>query len=349
MRKLRAAVIGAGNIAQSEHLPAYQMISDLVEVVAIADIQPQRSIEAAKRFGIPSAYGSAQEMLEKESAIDFVDVCTWNQSHAELSIQAMEKGCAVICEKPLAIDLPSAERIAAAVGRTGVPFMVAMVSRFGSEAQLLKSMIDQGELGEVYFSKTGYLRRRGTPIGWFTDRSKSGGGALIDIGVHNLDLTWWLMGCPKPVRVTGRTASYIGNFTTKGVTRWEALDKGNGVFDTEDSISGMISFDNGSSLFLEASWAINGPGGEYTQLFGTKAGATLQPLTIYGENAQEYLVDVSPQTQKVNKFAQELKHLIHCIHTGETPISPVSHGVSVQRMIHGLYESARLNREMVLE
>ena len=348
MKKLRAALVGAGNIAQSAHLPAYDMVRDQVEVVAIADINLNRAEDAARKFGIPAAYGSAGEMLAKESAIDFVDVCTWNQSHADLSIQAMEKGYAVLCEKPLAWDLAAAERVERAVKQYGVPFMVAMVSRFGSEAQLLKAMIEQGELGHIYFAKTAYLRRRGTPVGWFTDRKKSGGGALIDIGVHSLDLTWWLMGCPKPVRVSGQTAHCIGDFKTRGVSRWEALDKGDGTFDVEDSVTGLITFDNGASLFIEAAWAINGPGQETTQLFGAKAGATLQPLTIYGENQQGYLVDAAPQTQNENKFAVEISHLIHCIHTGETPLAPVAHGVTVQRMIDALYQSAAQNKEIVL-
>ena len=268
MKKLRAAIVGAGNICQSEHLPAYQNLKDLVEVVAIADINLQRAQEAAARFGIPKAYGSVDALL-KDGVPDIVDVCTWNVAHEEVAVKAMRAGAAVICEKPLAHTLESGLRIRQAVQETGRPFMMAMVSRFGAEMQMLHGMLSAGELGEIYYAKTGYIRRRGTPIGWFTDKAKSGGGALIDIGVHNIDGAWYLMGCPKPVRVSGKTSSRIGDFKTKGVSRWEALDRGDGTFNTEDSAVGVIYFENGAVLFVEASWAIN-PRLQLHPIYGAK-------------------------------------------------------------------------------
>lgn len=347
MSKLKVAVVGAGNIGQTEHMPAYQNLKDLVEVVAIADINAQRAKEAAAKYGVPKAYDSVDALLA-DGIPDIVDVCTWNVAHEEVAVKAMKAGAAVICEKPLAHTLESATRIQQVVRETGKPFMMAMVSRFGAEIQMLQEMIKAGELGDIYYAKTGYIRRRGTPIGWFTDTAKSGGGALIDIGVHNIDAAWYLMGCPKPVRVSGQTSNLIGNYKTKGVSRWEALDRGDGTFNTEDSAVGIIYFDNGATLFVEVSWAINGPGSNYTQIYGSKGGASLNPFVIYTENQHDYLVDLTPQLERNNKFEAELRHFAQCVKNGKTPMITIDQGITVQKMIDGIYRSALENREIEL-
>lgn len=347
MKKLKAAVVGAGNIGQTEHMPAYENLKDLVEVVAMVDINLARAQEAARKYAVPKAYNSIDALLA-DSVPDIVDVCTWNVAHEEVAVKAMRAGAAVICEKPIAHTLASALRIQQVVLETSSPFMMAMVSRFGAEVQMLHSMLKAGDLGQIYYAKTGYIRRRGTPIGWFTDTAKSGGGALIDIGVHNIDTAWYLMGCPKPVRVSGKTSSAIGDFKTRGVSRWEALDRGDGTFNTEDSALGVIYFENGASLFVEASWAINGPGGNYTQIYGTKGGASLNPFTIYTENEQNYLVDISPQVERNNKFEAELRHFVQSLNAGTKPLITVDQGVAVLQMIDGIYRSAREGREIVL-
>lgn len=347
MRKLSVTVVGAGNIGQTEHMPAYQKLKDLVEVVAIVDINLQRARESATKYGVPKAYDSIDALLA-DGVTDIVDVCTWNVAHEDVAVKAMRAGAAVICEKPLAHTLESATRIQQVVQETGRPFMMAMVSRFRAEIQMLHEMIKAGELGEIYYAKTGYIRRRGTPIGWFTDRAKSGGGALIDIGVHNIDSAWYLMGCPKPVRVSGKTANLIGNFKTRGVSRWEALDRGDGTFDTEDSAVGIIYFENGATLFVEASWAINGLASNYTHIYGSKGGASLNPIVIYSENQQGYLVDLAPQLERESRFESELRHFAQCVLSGESPMITIDQGITVQKMIDGIYRSALEDREIEL-
>lgn len=345
MEKLRVGIVGAGNIAQSEHLPVYQKLCDMAEVVAIADCNLARAKEAAAKFGVPNAYASVEEMLAS-CALDYVDVCVWNGSHAAVSIAAVRAGKPVLCEKPMADSLSNALEMEREIKKAGVPFMMAMVSRFSGEKQLLKKMVDDGDLGDIYYAKTAYIRRRGTPIGWFTDITKSGGGPVIDIGVHCIDAAWYLMGKPKPVRISANVSRRIGNFTTKGVRRWVAFDSDVTAFDTEDSAAAIIHFENEASLLVETSWALNAPGASYTQICGTKAGATLDPLTIYGENAQGYLTDNRPTVQNPNRFEEEIRHFMNCLRTGKEPISPVEDGVTVQRMLQGIYDSARLSREV---
>lgn len=348
MKKLKAGVIGAGNIARSAHLPVYTgPLAGTVEVAAIADTNLERAKEAAELFSIPKAYASAADLLAGTD-VDFVDICVWNGSHADVAVAAARAGKAILCEKPMADSLAAALNIQAEVNKAGVPFMMAMVSRFTSEAALLHEMVKTGELGDVYYAKTGIVRRRGTPIGWFTDRSKAGGGPVIDIGVHCIDLAWYLMGRPKPVRVSGAVSFAIGNFMTKGVERWTALDPGDGTFDTEDSASAIIHFENGASMLTEASWALNAQPAHYTHICGSKGGAVLDPLTILTENAQGYLTDNKPELPQVDPFEKEIAHFIDCLCSGAKPSVPIEDGVAVQRVLSGIYESAKLGREVEL-
>lgn len=224
MEKIRVAIVGAGNIAQSSHLPAYQKRDDL-EVVAIADWNLARAQDAAEKFGIPKAFQNIDDMLTAVEC-DYVDICVWNRSHADCAIKAAAAGRNILCEKPMAYNLEDALKMKEAVEKAGVTFMLAVPTRYSGEAQLLREMVDAGKLGDIYYAKTAYIRRRGTPIGWFTDTSKSGGGPIIDIGVHCIDRTWFLMGCPKPVRVSASTSYAIGDFKTRGIKRWRALEIG---------------------------------------------------------------------------------------------------------------------------
>lgn len=343
MEKIKVAIVGAGNIAQSAHLPAYQLRND-IEITGIADLNLARAEEAAKKFGIPKAFSSIEEMLEKVEC-DYVDVCVWNRSHAPCVIAAAKAGKHILCEKPMADTLENALKMKKAVEEAGVIFMLAVPTRYSSEAQYARELLDTGKLGDVYFAKTAYTRRRGTPFGWFTDTEKSGGGPVIDIGVHCIDRTWYLMGNPKPVRISAATSYAIGNFDTKGVDRWTALDSDLTAFNTEDSASGIIHFENGASMLFEVSWAQNGPGESFTQVFGSKAGFKLDPLTVYGEELK-YLTDNQPSLPKVNLFSAEIEHFLTCLRTGLKPISDLEQAVNMQRILQGIYDSARLHKEV---
>lgn len=348
MSKIKVGLVGAGNIAQSAHLPAYQALKEQAEVVAIADVNLDRAREAADKFAIPAAYSSVEELLAGAD-VDMIDVCSWNSAHAPVVIAAARAGKAILCEKPMAESLASAQQMADEVNKAGVPFMMAMVSRFGEEQLLLHQMVEAGDLGEIYYAKTAYIRRRGTPLGWFTDTSKAGGGPVIDIGVHCIDRTWFLMGRPRPVRVSASVSHRIGDYQTKGVSRWVALDSDMTAFDTEDSAAAIIHFANGASMLVEASWALNAKPDAYTQICGSKAGATLDPLTIYGENAQGYLTDNQPTVGQSNGFQREIAHFLDCLKNGTKPLAPVEDGLAVQKMLQGIYDSARLQREVTLD
>ncbi len=343
MEKLRIAIIGAGNIAQSAHLPVYVERDD-VDLVAIADWNLERAQAAAKKFGVKKAYRTVEEVLANEE-VDAVDICVWNRSHSEVAIAAARAGKAILCEKPLALNVEHALRMKEEVEKAGVTFMLAVPNRYRSEYRLARDMVDAGKLGEIYYAKTAMVRRRGTPLGWFTDTAKAGGGPVIDIGVHCIDRTWFLMGCPKPVRVSASTSNRIGDYKTKGVSRWIALDSDVTAFDTEDSAAGVIHFENGASMLFEVSWALNMEPTDYTVVCGTKAGIKMDPFTVYGED-MDYLTDNTPTVKEVNPFAVEIDHFIDCVRTGKKPQSTLDEGLTVQRMLNGIYDSARLGKEI---
>ncbi|MCF0136437.1 MAG: Gfo/Idh/MocA family oxidoreductase [Lachnospiraceae bacterium] len=347
-KKLRVGIIGAGNICTSAHLPAYQNLTDRVEVVAIADLVVERAKDAAEKFGIPHYFTTVEELMANVD-VDYIDVCTYTGQHAPVCIAAAKAGKNILCEKPLAANLEQGLAIEKAVKEAGVKFMLAVVTRYGDEQQKYMELKEQGVFGDVYAAKTLYTRRRGTPGGWFTDKELAGGGPVLDIGVHAIDRTWYLMGRPTPVTCSAETSYRIGNWTTKGIHRWEPFEKGRGVFDTEDSANVFFRFEGGKTMIAEIAWAQNANGQATTQIFGTKAGCTFEPLHIYGENEEGYLDDYEPEVTKTNMFENEIAHFLDCVNNDKTPISPIEDAVTIQKMLDAIYRSAEAHREVAID
>lgn len=345
MEKLRIGVVGAGNIFCSGHGPAYEHIQN-AQVVAIADLNVERAKAAAERFHIPAYYGSVEEMLEKAD-IDAVDICTWNNGHAPVAIAAAKAGKHILCEKPLTISDEWADKIEKAVKEAGVKFMLAVPGRFGNAEVYLHEQVKAGKFGEVYLAKTNYIRRRGTPTGWFTDKKTAGGGPVIDIGVHGIDCAWYIMGCPKPTRVSAMTSSRIGDYQTKGVSRWQGTPCPDNQFDTEDVGAGVIHFENGAMMMFEASWASNEADYSGTSIIGSLAGADTNGMTIYGEN-DGYLSDDKIKIDDNNRFQAEITFFADCVLNNRETRYPIEQAVQMQRMLDGIYKSAEQKKEVLL-
>lgn len=346
-KKIRIGLIGAGNIAQNAHIPAY-LKQDDVELYAVCDFNKARADEVKEKYGMKVACYSIEDMA-KIDEVDAVSVCTWNNAHAEAVIAAAKAGKHILCEKPMAMTVEQCLEMEKAVKASGKTYLQGFVTRMDPEAQVVKAAIDAGELGDIYYARCTSMRRRGTPIGWFHNRSKSGGGPVIDIGVHVLDMTWYLMGKPKPIAVSA-CAHYdkIGNFKTKGCDRWTAFDGVDPVFDTEDSANGLIRFENGATINFDVSWAINGkPEGHNAWLYGDKAGAVVHPATLYGETGG-YLSDTALTAARYRNFEMEIRHFLDCIYGKEQPLSPIEDGIAVQRILNGIYESAEKGCEIKL-
>ena len=344
-KKLRVGIVGAGNICTTAHLPAYAKITDIVEVVAIADLVIDRAKDAAEKWGIPNYFASVEELMANVD-VDYIDICTYTGQHAPVCIAAAKAGKHILCEKPLAATLEQGLAMEAAVKEAGVNFMLAVVTRYGAEQQRFRELFEVGVFGEIYAAKTQYVRRRGTPGGWFTDKELAGGGPVLVIGVHAIDRTWYLMDRPTPVSVSAETSYRIGDFKTKGVSRWAPFEKGRGVFDTEDSATVLFRFEGGKTMIAEIAWAINGPEVATTQLFGSKAGCSFDPLTIYAEDEAGYLTDIQPKVRRNDYFVEEIKHFVDCINNDKTPISPMSDAVTIQKMLDGIYRSAAAHKEV---
>ena len=281
---LKVGIIGCGGIANQKHLPALAGIEE-VEVVAFCDIIEERAILSKNTYGTSDGrvYSDYKEMLEKED-LDIVHVCTPNSSHAEISIAAMEADNHVMCEKPMAKTAEEARAMIEASEKTGKKLTIGYQNRFRKDSQFLHAACADGELGEIYNAKAHAIRRRAVPTwGVFLDEEAQGGGPLIDIGTHALDLTLWMMDNYKPKYVVGKTYHKLSDkeSAANAFGSWDPKE-----FTVEDSAFGFIVMENGATIYLESSWALNSLDVKEakTTLHGTKAGADMNDgLTINGE------------------------------------------------------------------
>lgn len=346
-RKLGIGIIGSGGIAQGAHMPGYAAIPDLCEIVAVADVNPETAKAAAQKFDVKHVFTDYRKLLEMDE-IDAVSVCTPNYLHYEPTIEAFKAGKHVLCEKPIAMNAREAAEMVAAGHEAGKKFMVGYNSRFAPTNQLLKTYIDAGDLGEIYFARAQALRRRGIP-GWgvFIDKSKQGGGPLIDIGVHILDLTLWLMGHPKPVAASGMTYAKFGRRSdiVGFMGQWDYKN-----FTVEDFAIGLIRFDNGATISLESSFVANIPEDIFTStLCGTEGGAVTHPLTIVREQHRSLQV-FKPEipNPNINTHAAEMKHFCEAILNDTEPLITGEHGLAVAQIMDAIYASSEAGKEVTI-
>ena len=260
MKPLRVGLIGTGGIMKGAHMFGWTALRDQgrVELVAACDNRRETAEAFAKEFSIPNVFSDFNDMFAKLD-LDVVDVATPNMFHAPAGLAGFKAGCHVYCEKPLAPTPADVKALIKARDKAGKKLMTGQHQRFEGKHEALKRYADAGLLGEVYYAHVSALRRRGAP-GWggFLTKSLSGGGPLIDIGVHILDLTMWIMGFPRPVAVSGvaptKLANLPGIVNRPGWGDWKARKT---VFDVEDFAAGFVRFENGAVLFLEASFLLN--------------------------------------------------------------------------------------------
>jgi predicted dehydrogenase len=335
--RLRVGVIGLG--IGRKHILGWREHPD-VDVVAVADTDAKRLARIGDEFGIEGRYASAQAMLKAER-LDVVSVCTPNKFHCELTIAAFEAGCHVLCEKPMAMNAAEGREMLAAAQRTGKRLMINFSYRFSAQSRALKAQVDAGVFGEFYFGRTMWHRRRGMPGfgGWFGTRALAGGGPLIDLGVHRLDLALWLMGYPKPVWVMGSTYDPIAS---------ELATRAGKTFDVEDLAAALIRFDNGATLAVEASWASNIQEAELmeTRLLGTRAGLlqknldegyTFDAHIFIEQNGAQFDMHLNPPADDAHSAMYEYAEAILC----DVP-HPASgeEGLIVMEILDAIYASA---------
>ncbi len=311
-------------------------------------------------FGIEKLYTDYKEMLADES-IDCVSVCVPNFLHAPVVIDCLNAGKHVLCEKPLACDAKEGAKMVAAAEAAGKKFMIQFNNRYRPEATLLKQYAESGELGDIYFARCGWIRRNGIPGwgGWFTQQELAGGGPLIDLAVHMLDLTMWLMGNPEPTTVLASTFSVFGP-KMQALGPWGTPNK-KGKFDVEDMAVAMIKFEGGQTIALEASWASRCKREwVYSTLMGSQAGASLERVfDVDGVDdssvdtlevfTQEYgvpvnrnlVVEPDPAMGRHNA----VKHFVDCLVDDSVEmISPASDGLRIMKILDAAYKSAEMDK-----
>lgn len=276
MNKIKVGIIGCGGIANQKHLPALSRQKDKVELAAFCDVDINRAKKAAEQYGESDAkvYTDYNELL-KDNTIELVHVLTPNVSHSPITVAAFAAGKHVMCEKPMAHNTEAAEAMMEAWKKSGKKFTIGYQNRFRPEILTLHEACEAGDLGEIYFAKAHAIRRRAVPTwGVFPDKAQQGGGPLIDIGTHALDITLWMMNNYEPVSVMGSVFEKLGHLeeATKG-NMFGAWDPK--AYEVEDSAFGFVKMANGATVFLESSWAINMKESREacTTLCGTKAGA----------------------------------------------------------------------------
>jgi predicted dehydrogenase len=274
-KQVKVGIIGCGGIANGKHMPALKLVPE-VQMVAFCDIIEERAYKAAKEYGVPGAkvYKDYKELL-KDPSIEVVHVLTPNREHSFITVDALHAGKHVMCEKPMAKSYAEAKKMVDAAKETGKLLSIGYQNRYRPDSQYLKAACERGDLGEIYYAKAHAVRRRGVPTwGVFMNEEEQGGGPLIDIGTHSLDLTLWMMNNYKPKTVVGKVYKKLSEngHCGNGFGDWDPAE-----YTVEDSAFGFITMENGATIYLEASWALNTLDEEEasTQLMGTKAGADM--------------------------------------------------------------------------
>ena len=352
MEKLRIGIIGCGGIANGKHMPALSKIKE-VEMVAFCDIIIERAEAAAKRYGVEGAkvYENYKELLA-DKTIDVVHVLTPNIAHSYITVDALEAGKHVMCEKPMAINSAEAQKMLDAAKRTGKKLTIGYQNRCRPDSLYLKHEAEEGTFGDIYYARATAIRRRAVPTwGVFLDEEQQGGGPLIDIGTHSLDLTLWIMNNYKPKYCVGTTFHKL-NKDKKPGNAWGDWDTEK--FTVEDSAFGFIVMEDGATINLESSWALNIAHSKeaVTTICGTKAGADMNDgLTINGiRNNRQYKTKISMDAGGVDFYegdggddaaTVEARQWIRAILDDKQPLVLPEQAIVVTKILEGIYTSAK--------
>ena len=370
MGKLRIAIVGCGGIANQKHMPSIKANAEKADMVAFCDIIPERAEKAAKEYGVEGAkvYTDYKEMLADTSIeFDVVHVCTPNVAHCPITVAAFEAGKHVMCEKPMAHNTEDARKMIDAWKKSGKKFTIGYQNRLRDDTQTLHASCEAGELGEIYFAKAHALRRRAVPTwGVFPNKALQGGGPLIDIGTHALDITLWMMNNYEPASVSGQVFYKLG--------RQEDGPAGNvfgpwdpKTFEVEDSAFGLVKMKNGATIYLEASWALNVLKSmeASTTLCGTKAGAEIhhggsypQDELIYNTVEHNQLMEKTISPAGVVDFfeggaaaeaVREQEQWLNAIINDTDPLVKPEQAFVVTQILEGIYKSAETGKEVFFD
>lgn len=357
MKKIKIGIIGCGGIGMNKHMPALKTIPE-VEIVGFCDIILDRAIKAKEKFGNEDSkvYEDYKELL-KDKEIEAVHVLTPNKSHCPITVDALKADKHVCCEKPMAKTYAQGKLMVDTAKETGKILTIGYQNRYRADSMYLKKSCERGDLGDIYFAKAHAIRRRAVPTwGVFLNEEEQGGGPLIDIGTHALDLTLWCMNNYKPVSVRGNVYKKLNSHPDSGNAfgPWDPKE-----FTVEDSAFAFITMENGATIILESSWALNtlDIGEAKTSLSGTKAGADMRDgLTINGDDFDK-LTTIKPDLSKkgVDFYAGgseepaeiEQRIFYDAVLYGKELVVKPEEALVVTQILEAVYESAKTNKEVV--
>jgi len=349
--KIKIAVVGCGSIANGAHIPNYAK-NEHVELKFFCDIVPERADKAAKEHGGKAVY-DYHELLGED--IDAVSVCTHNDMHAPISIDFMRAGMDVLCEKPAARILPEALEMQRVAHETGRLLSIGVVNRFGAYNNLVKQMIDRGDLGEVFHAHASFRAHRSIPGigGDFTNKAISGGGALIDWGVHYLDLVLYCCGEPELLTASGeafcRLGKNIKDYTY--LSMWASRTKAaEGVYDVDDSVIGLVRT-AGPVISLHGAWAQNvGESDTYIDFMGDKGGIRLDYCGdfVYYTAKDGALIRTSPKLPKSDMYQMEIDSFVDSVITQVPNQAYIDKTIQASKIIDGIYRSSDSHMEVAI-
>jgi predicted dehydrogenase len=345
-RKLRAGVVG---LVMGQWHAARYYENPNVDLVAVADLREERLRTVGDKYEVPNRYADAGEMIAKES-LDILSIATPNKFHRPYAVAALESGAHVLCEKPMATNAAEAKMMLDAAEKAGRRIMINFSYRFHPQSWAMKQEAEAGMLGDIYFARTIWHRRRGIPGlgGWFGQKDLAGGGPLIDLGVHRLDLALWLMEYPKPTWVLGCAYDHLGSAKAGAEGK---------MFDVEDLAVGLIRFDNGASIALEASWMADIKEREMmeTRFLGTRGGM-LQRNTDEGYGFEmEVFFEKDGQQYDLKRHEPlpncpgAMDRFVDCILNNKPHPASGAEGYRVMQILDALYESAATARPVQIE
>jgi len=346
-RKLRVGIVGVGGIGRDQHLPAWTKLP-FAEIAGIAD----PCEEALRKAGVivPQAptFRNWKEMIAHDH-LDVIDICTPNALHAPIGVEALKSGKHVLCEKPLATSAAEVRALREAAQSNGRLVMAAQNLRFEPASRQLKVLIESGILGDVYYARAQWLRRRMLPPrSSFIEKRLSGGGAALDIGVHVLDLAYWFMGAPEPVSATAVVDTKLADRDDLSGA-WGDWDRSR--LDVEDFAAAFIRFGNGAALTLEVSWLGFQAEEEIIRLqcYGTRGGLTWPDGIVSGETNRVPWETRVKESPKKSGYAEEVCHFAEAVRCGTPSLVPVEQSLSVVRILEAIYRSGREKREVPVE
>ncbi len=346
MKKSNIGIMGAGWPGQM-HAQATQTAKGAA-LYACAELDDERRESFENEYSPKKSYADYKQLLEDKN-VDAVIICLPNFLHFPASLAALEAGKHVLCEKPPTLNAAEMIVLREEARKRHLLYYFSRQFRFTPDMRLARSLVEQGRLGEIYHAKATFVRSRGIPVGvgnWFTEKKRSGGGALIDIGIHALDAVWYLMGTPKPLAVSAQVFRNFAHLVKVP------------VFDVEDAAFGFIRFGNGAVVQLETSWAGNltddipprqyfGRESNNSVLYGTKASLRLKPLGLFEDRDGELInVPLEAERGEANGFELQLRNFLESVRGEAKAINDADQAVALMEMIDGIYASSELGREV---